>query len=74
MQTTVSIPGIHCNSCAVLIKDVSQDFPSIQHIDVDLAKKTVTLKHDGRFDLASWSHALEEVNPAYKAHTLSQTQ
>jgi hypothetical protein len=29
MQTHVSIPGIHCASCAALIKDVSSEFSSI---------------------------------------------
>lgn len=72
MHTTVKIPGIHCQSCAALIKDVSQDFLSIRNADVDLASKIVTLEHDGRFDLSAWSKAVEGLNASYKVQALSQ--
>ena len=50
--TKVSIPGIHCEGCAKLIKDVTSDYPLITNVDVDLNTKTVTLEHDPDFDLA----------------------
>ncbi len=73
MRTIVSINGIHCPSCVALVKDVSQDFPSIQHIDVNLGEKKVTLQHDGHFDLSAWSRAVKSLNESYDVQTLSQT-
>lgn len=73
MRTIVQIPGIHCHSCAVLIKDASQEFPSIQNIDVNIDSKTVDLRHDGHFDLISWKGAIESLNTAYTIQPLSQT-
>lgn len=72
MRTLIQIPGMHCPSCVALVKDVSRDFPSIQHIDVDLGTKNVTLQHDGHFDLPAWSKAIEELNDDYRVQTLSQ--
>ncbi|MDD5040892.1 MAG: heavy-metal-associated domain-containing protein [Candidatus Peribacteraceae bacterium] len=73
MRTLVSIPAIHCQSCVALITDVSQDFPSIQNINVDVPSKTITLEHDGHFDLHTWSTAVEDLNAQYKVQPLSQT-
>ena len=66
MQTTVSIPGIHCASCAELIKDVSSEFPSITNVSVDLATKNVTIDHDGSFDTQKWAEEIESLDPKYK--------
>lgn len=66
MQTTVSIPGIHCASCAALIKDVSSEFPSIQKADVDITTKNVTLEHGEDFDLAKWTAEIEALGDSYK--------
>lgn len=66
MQTTVSIPGIHCASCAALIKDVSSDFPSIESIDVDIDTKKVTLEHTDSFDMQKWTEEIETLDPKYK--------
>lgn len=71
MQTVVSIPGIHCPSCAALIKDVSGEFPAIGRVDVDLQMKTVTLDHDDTFDRARWSEEIEALDPKYKIHRAS---
>ena len=71
MQTTVSIPGIHCASCAALIKDVSSEFPSIQTIDVDIAKKEVTIEHTDDFDMQTWTKEIEALDPKYKTHPIS---
>lgn len=66
MQTTVSIPGIHCASCAALITDVSGDFPSIQQVDVNIDTKQVTLEHDEEFDLRSWAKEVEALDAKYR--------
>jgi copper chaperone CopZ len=68
MQTHVSIPGIHCASCAALIKDVSSEFPSIKNVSVDLETKNVTLDHDDSFDTQKWTEEIEALDPKYKIH------
>ena len=68
MQTTVSIPGIHCESCAKLIKDVTGDYPLITHVAVDVNAKTVTLDHQPDFDLAKWSEEIESLDEKYNIH------
>jgi copper chaperone CopZ len=71
MQTTVSIPGIHCASCSALIKDVSSEFPSVKSINIDLASKNVTLDHDDSFDIQKWKEEIEALDPKYKIHPTS---
>lgn len=66
MQTTVSIPGIHCDACATLIKDVSSDFPEIESVEVDINSKQVTLKHTEDFSKDRWTAAIEELGDTYK--------
>lgn len=66
MLTQVSIPGIHCEGCSMLIKDVSNDDAAIQKIDVDLAAKTVSIEHDDSFNLQNWTKEIESLNPDYK--------
>lgn len=70
MHTTVSIPGIHCASCAALIKDVSSEFPSIKTIHVDVDSKIVTLDHDDSFELQTWAQEIEALDPKYTIHPL----
>jgi copper chaperone CopZ len=66
--TRVSIPGIHCEGCAKLIKDVSTEYQQITNVDVDLGTKTVTLDHDPDFDLKKWSDEIESLDEKYKVH------
>ena len=70
MKTTVSIPGIHCEGCAKLIKDVSTEFPTITKVDIDLVSKQVTIEHDDQFDLPQWSTEIESLDPKYKIHPI----
>lgn len=69
MQTVVSIPGMHCESCAALIKDVSSEFPSIKSIHVDIQTKKVTLDHEENFDMRKWTQEIELLDPKYKIHS-----
>lgn len=72
MSTTkVSIPGIHCGSCSALIKDVSDEFPSIKNVHVDIESKTVTLEHADDFDIQKWTQEVEALDEKYKIHSLS---
>lgn len=66
MNTSVSIPGIHCASCAALIKDVSSDFPAITNINVDIEKKTVSLEHEEVLDMKKWKEEIEALGETYK--------
>jgi copper chaperone CopZ len=65
MQTTVSIPGIHCAACATLIKDVSSEFSSIKNVDVDIETKKITLDHEEDFDLKQWKSEIESLDNKY---------
>lgn len=71
MTTTVSIPGIHCASCAALIKDVSSEFPAIKSVDVDIATKMVTIDHDESLHMQKWTAEIEALDPKYKIHPTS---
>lgn len=66
MQTTVSIPGMHCESCVQLVKDVSSDFPEISNIDVDLTSKKVTINHDEHLNIDNWKSEIESLGDTYK--------
>ncbi len=70
MIITLSIPGIHCTSCANLIKDVSSEFPSIKNVNVDIDAKKVTLDHDDTFNMQKWREEIESLDPKYKIHPI----
>ena len=71
MQTTVSIPGIHCASCAAMIKDVSADFPQVKNVTVDTVTKNVTIQHSDDFDLSAWIKEIESLGDTYKVNPIS---
>ncbi len=66
MITTLSIPGIHCQACTALIKDVSGDFPAIRNADVNIETKLVTLEHDDGFSLQDWIREIESLDDKYR--------
>jgi copper chaperone CopZ len=70
MKTTVSIPGIHCEACSVLIKDVSSEFTSIKNVDVDIDTKKVTIDHEEDFDLQRWKSEIESLDQKYAVFSL----
>lgn len=70
MNTTVSIPGIHCSACSALIKDISSEFSSIKNVDVDLETKKVTIDHEENFDLAQWKNEVESIDKKYAVFSL----
>lgn len=71
ITTTVSIPGMHCEGCAALIKDVSSEFPSVQKVEVDLSSKRVAIDHEEAFDLQKWSEEIEALDETYKVHPIT---
>ena len=66
MQTTFVVPGMHCNSCVSLIKDVSGDFPSIRKVDINLETKRVVVDHANNFDKDLWTKEVESLGETYK--------
>lgn len=70
MKTIFSIPGMHCNSCISLIKDVSGDFPSIQNLEVNLDSKKVEIDHTESFDKNLWIKEIEALGETYKVQTI----
>lgn len=71
MQTTVQIPGIHCEGCAKLIQDVSAEYPQIKNVDVGMDSKKITLDHSNDFDLTKWIVEVESLGNAYKVYRAS---
>ena len=67
----VSIPGMHCESCAKLIQDVSSEFPSINNIDVDMNTKKVSIDHNESFDMQKWTEEIESLGEKYKVQPSS---
>ena len=71
MKTTVSIPGIHCASCAAMIKDVSSEFPEITNVAVDIDTKEVNIEHNDSLDYQKWVAEVESIGDTYTVHKLS---
>ena len=67
MKTSVSIPGIHCEGCAKLIKDVSSENAYIKNVNVDLDTKTVTIYHESGFDPKKGWEEFDLLGDPYKA-------
>jgi copper chaperone CopZ len=47
-----SVPGISCGHCRGAITRELQAIPGVEEIDVDLARKTVTVNADATLDAA----------------------
>ncbi|MBI5413735.1 heavy-metal-associated domain-containing protein [Candidatus Peregrinibacteria bacterium] len=71
MKTTVSIPGMHCNSCAALVKDVSSEFPAIKNVNIDIATKRVELDHSEELDMNAWTREIESLGEKYKVRKIA---
>lgn len=59
MQTTLTVQGTHCPSCAALIKDVCGDFPAIISCDVDYNSGKVIVEHEESLDLENLKKEIE---------------
>jgi copper chaperone len=42
----VSVPGVHCDHCRTSIEGAVSKAEGVQHVEVDLATKQVTVAHD----------------------------
>lgn len=65
MKTVVSVPGLHCNSCTLLVKDVSSEFPAIKDVNINLTTKRVEIDHTDDLDITAWTKAVEALGEQY---------
>lgn len=49
-QTTYAVPAIHCEHCALSIREEISEVAGVESVDVDLDAKTVTVVGDGVSD------------------------
>lgn len=56
---TYSVPAIHCNHCAMSIREEVSEVEGVEEIDVDLETKVVTI-HGSELDDAALRAAIEE--------------
>lgn len=66
MKTVISIPGMSCGSCAKLVTEVSNEFPSVSATEVDMNTKKVSVEHGEDFDLNAWIKEIEGLGDEYK--------
>ena len=59
MKTIATIMGTHCNSCKLLIEDVSRDIAGVQSCDVNLETGEVIIEHDEHFTPAVFKEEVE---------------
>lgn len=56
---TVTIKGIHCNACKLLIEDVSKDINGVKSCQVDFKTGETTIQHDENFDFNLFKQEIE---------------
>ncbi|HIH11876.1 TPA: heavy-metal-associated domain-containing protein [Candidatus Woesearchaeota archaeon] len=61
MKTTITVKGTHCQSCAVLIKDICSEIPGVVRCDVDVKTGKTVIEHTGKLDLAKIKKEIESV-------------
>ncbi len=71
MKTELTVDGIHCTSCKVLIEDICSEFKEIKKCDVDVKKRKVVLEHDSKLDLLKIKKGIESVGE-YKVKVLNK--
>jgi copper chaperone len=49
-QTIYAVPAIHCEHCALSIREEVSEVAGVESVDVDLDAKTVTVVGDGISD------------------------
>lgn len=59
MKTIATIRGTHCNSCKLLIEDVSRDIAGVQSSEVNLESGEITIEHDEHFNQNEYKNEIE---------------
>jgi copper chaperone CopZ len=60
-STIVTINGLHCNSCKLLIEDECKDMKDIKSCDVDLKTGKTIIEHDKEFNPESFKSNVEKL-------------
>ena len=59
MKTTITIKGIHCNACKLLIEDVSKDIKGVKLCQVNFQTGITVIEHDEQFNLDVFRKEIE---------------
>ena len=60
MKTIVTVKGIHCSSCKVLIEDVASEIEGVQSCTVDVKTGKTTVQHTDSLAAANLKKQLKE--------------
>ena len=66
MITKIKISGMHCHSCAALIKDVCSDIKGIKSCQVDFASGEGTVEHEDSDDLNELKKEIKKLGQGYE--------
>lgn len=66
MLTKIKVSGMHCNSCANLIKDISSDIKGIKSFRIDFETGNGEVEHEGADDLEELKKEIEKLGQEYK--------
>ena len=61
-KTSLHISGMHCASCAVLIRKSLEEVPGVHSANVNYANEQALIEHDETCQVESFSKAVEKVN------------
>lgn len=66
MITKIKITGMHCQSCANLIKDVCKDIKGIKSCQIDFETGAGEIEHGALADLDELKKEIEKLGQGYK--------
>ncbi|MBI2147803.1 cation transporter [Candidatus Woesearchaeota archaeon] len=61
MKTTLTIQGMHCTSCKMLIEDACADIPGVISCKVDAASGKAVVEHEKGFDIGRVKKEIEKL-------------
>jgi copper chaperone CopZ len=59
MKTVLSVAGMHCHACEMLIKEVLEELAGVHSVTVEHKSGVVAVEHDGTVPAASIRAAIE---------------
>ncbi|MBI5553458.1 MAG: heavy-metal-associated domain-containing protein [Candidatus Diapherotrites archaeon] len=60
MEKTLSVKGMHCNSCRLLIEDAVGEIKGVEHVSVDVGKERVQVRFSDEGLLPQIKQAIEK--------------
>lgn len=67
--TTLTVTGMHCGSCGILIDEVMEDVPGVRSSTTDVKAGRTTVEHDDTVDQNAIVAAVAEAGYAASAIT-----